>query len=430
MKRRAIWNWLGDTGRLALAAVLLVWAPPVEEAGAEGLPRYNRSPDIRVGLQVDVTEAELSCFGGGFELRGSRGDPVSFGTGETIRVQAAQNGLEVWSVRGRRVGQFGRSIAVRSSSDRGYLMVNGYTYRGEIDIRSEDGKALTVINTLPLEAYLRGVVGREIGFLGDRESSAIEVQAIVSRTYALGQMEKHAERSYHVYADVRDQVYGGRKAESSWVDEAVRKTSGRVLTDDRGLARTYYHSTCGGHTSNIERIWPEKESRSYLSGIRDAIGGGRSYCSWSKYFRWSEAWSARELGEIVRRSLPEEVGLPPGTDVGYLRDLEILEKSDSGRVLSLRITTTSGGYTVSGDRIRWVLRPAKRPREILRSVMFKLDKRYDSSGVLVSIVARGGGWGHGVGLCQVGAISLSRLGVDSNRILGFYFPGTYLQKIY
>jgi stage II sporulation protein D len=403
------------------------WAAVAEAVRAQLMPGGG-PPEIRVGLRVGVPEVEVGCFGGGIEVSGNGMTTLEPGT--TVWVGVASEGLVMRDREGGPLGRPAKRLEFRAVPDRGHLMVDGELYRGRLTVTEGEEGGLTVVDVLSLEDYLRGVVGSEIGFLEGGGFAAVQVQAIVSRTYALTQMTRHRERAFDVFADVRDQVYGGKRVEDPRVDRAVASTRGRALLDTAGPARAYYHSTCGGHTSDIRRMWPDREPRSYLTGIRDVGGGHRALCSWSKYFRWVEVWSARDLGEILRRTLPEELDLEPGTDVGLLRGLEVLERSFSGRVTALRIETTEGSFVVRGDRIRWVLRPASRPREILRSTLFKLEAQADGAGQLVAVRIRGGGWGHGVGLCQVGAITLSRLGVRPERILRYYYPGTRVEKLY
>ena len=195
---------------------------------------------------------------------------------------------------------------------------------------------------------------------------------------------------------------------------------------DDDLVQGYYSSTCGGHTSAIEDVWP-RSPIPYLEGIRDAPRGESAWCRGSPHFRWSVSWSARELGEIVRARLPAEIG--PGVDprdLGVLTGLSVLERDRSGRVQRLLIVTDRGEWEIWGDRIRWVLRPARGRFGILRSTLFELEEVRDE-GILIGVRVKGGGFGHGVGMCQTGALARARAGQDAQEILRAYYPDSRIE---
>ena len=131
---------------------------------------------------------------------------------------------------------------------------------------------------------------------------------------------------------------------------------------------------------------------------------------------------------LVQQTLPPELATPPAAPLGGLVDLRVEAYDETGRAHELVVEMTSGTYRIVGDRIRWVLRP--RNRAILRSTMFKLDVQRNHDGALVRVIARGGGNGHGVGMCQVGALEMSRRGYDALAILAHYYPGTRLRSLY
>jgi stage II sporulation protein D len=206
----------------------------------------------------------------------------------------------------------------------------------------------------------------------------------------------------------------------------VRETDDRVLLFAGEPARTYYSSTCGGHTSTLTDVW-EREGAPYLVGRRDADPRGRSWCRDSPHFRWTESWSARELGEEFRRDLGTELGRPlSAEEFGVLQGLRVVSRDRSGRVRELRVFTDRDSFTVVGDRIRWALRPAHSRFAILRSTLFEIEEvRRD--GTLVQVIVRGGGFGHGVGLCQTGALGQARAGRSAAEILESYYPGAIVK---
>jgi len=166
-------------------------------------------------------------------------------------------------------------------------------------------------------------------------------------------------------------------------------------------------------------VW-DKPASVALRGCRDAPAQGGSYCVQSPHFRWSEAWSGAGLEGTLQETLPTELRWPPGTPIGALLDLRILRRDETGRVGELQITTTRGQFVARGDRIRWVLRPSN--RAILRSTLFDLHvERRD--GAIVRVILRGGGNGHGVGMCQTGALEMARRGLSAAAILSHYYDG-------
>ena len=205
-------------------------------------------------------------------------------------------------------------------------------------------------------------------------------------------------------------------------DRAVRETQGQVMLYDGQLVQAYYSSTCGGHTSAIEDVWL-REPIPYLEGVRDAPREESSWCRESPHFRWTVAWSAKELGEVVRQYLPAEVdpGLGP-REVGTLTGLRVLEYDRSGRVHRLQVQTDRGEWVVWGDRVRWLLRPVRGRFPSLRSALFRLEEYRDDEGDLIGVRLQGGGFGHGIGLCQTGALAMARAGNSARRILGHYYP--------
>ena len=137
---------------------------------------------------------------------------------------------------------------------------------------------------------------------------------------------------------------------------AIRDTRGVALVSGNKLASTYYSATCGGHTSDIERAWPQRESAPYLRGRRDSSDDGGPFCQWVHNFRWRFTYTGRQLGAVLRETLPKELCVPASW-VGHLRNVRVTARGPSGRVRTLLIETTSRDFSVSGDRIRWVLMP-------------------------------------------------------------------------
>ncbi|MFH1754861.1 MAG: SpoIID/LytB domain-containing protein [Candidatus Latescibacterota bacterium] len=306
--------------------------------------------------------------------------------------------------------------------------IEGIAYPGQFKLyNSEDG--VSVVNVLPLEKYLKGVLPHEMGNPGPHAYGALQAQAIAARTYALAKMRSRKEEPFDVYASVKDQVYRGSEGTFELSDGAVRETAGYVVTYKEKLAQTYYCASCGGHTSDIRRVWPAREAAPYLTGIRDIESvSQKTSCREGRRFRWRHSFSGRRLGEIVRITLPKELGVDESA-VGALHDIRILGRGASGRVSMLEIETDGGVYRVQGDRIRWVLMTDPELGRILPSTLFDLEKKYKGDNVsFVSIV--GGGNGHGVGMCQYGAIGMAKQGYTFDMILSHYYPGCSIKREY
>lgn len=318
--------------------------------------------------------------------------------------------------------------------------------RGEVAVFADsDGRGLTMVNVVELEAYLRGVVPWEIGRHGRDAVAALAAQAVAARTYTVAHLGTRAALGFDVWAGVADQVYRGAADEDPVCNDAIAGTAGQVLIHAGEPIAAYYSATCGGVTSQIEEIWPRPPELYLVSHPDRPREGGEAFCAGAKYFHWRETWSGKQLENILARTLPRYVRYMaddsraawagptftpsrPGSDPqrpGQLLGLDIVRRTRSGRIAQLDIVTAAGSYHVRGDRIRWVLVPAQGQPAILRSARFDLDVEV-AGGRVRRVTADGGGYGHGVGLCQVGALQMARLGYGVEAILAHYYPGATL----
>jgi stage II sporulation protein D len=306
------------------------------------------------------------------------------------------------------------------------LTVNGKRYRGEIVMTAgEDG--LLVANHLHVEDYLRGVVPLEIGRRVAGEEAAVAAQAVAARSYAYVRMTGGETRSYDLVATVQDQVYGGADAETSIADAAVWATRGLVLTYAGRLVNAPYHSTCGGSTAEVSEVWYRSRDEPYLRRVSDRIGGSdRFYCDPSPRFRWSRTFERATLATALERYLAQYVSVPGGR-VGSPRTLEVESKTPSGRVGALAVRTDRGRFLVRGNDVRFVMRVPN--GEILNSTYFSVRTERDAAGRFARATFEGGGYGHGIGMCQWGAIGRARAGHDFRSILSTYYPGTSLAAV-
>jgi stage II sporulation protein D len=306
------------------------------------------------------------------------------------------------------------------------VVVDGQPYRGSVLVRRTQAGGLTVVNALPLESYLMGVLPFELGSRPASEIEAVKAQAVAARTYAIRRMGARDSLGFDFYATVADQVYGGRKAEEPVAERAVRETRGEIIVYHGAPILAYYHSTCGGRTASIDQVWPH-EAEPYLRSVSDERpDGDGAYCDISNRYHWTETWTGAQLLEDVRTGLRLHDGARADA-IRQIRNVQIRGRTTSGRVKTLRIDTNAGRFEVHGDSVRWVLRP--QPTRILNSALFDIDVQR-KGGVVVALTARGRGWGHGVGMCQMGAIGRARAGQDYREILRHYYRGTRIVRLY
>lgn len=414
--------------RLAAACALVVAcrpAGPPPRAVRPGLPEAE--PRVRVGILVDTPEAVVTAEAP-FEIRvGAAEAGIEAAAGErwVFRADAAGQ-VTGQGPGGRRVGPTAGTVSVVPRGD-SVVVIGDQRYRGTALIRAARAGRVTAINVVDLEAYLLGVVPREIGVRPEAEIEAVKAQAVAARTYAVGNLGNRERLGFDFYATVADQVYGGLADEDPVVSRAVRETRGEIVTYEGLPILAYYHSTCGGRTAAIEEVWP-RAPLPYLRSVSDAVPGTRDrfYCETSNRFRWTQSWSGSELSEILRRTLVEYAGAPRGR-VGRILGLSLTGRTQSGRAAALRVETDAGTYVVRGDSIRWVLRPE--PGRLLNSSFIELDVAANNGEVHGASVG-GAGWGHGVGMCQVGALGRARAGQSYREILRAYYQGTRVERIY
>lgn len=400
-----------------MVSALTACAPAAEGPG-DVSPAAGAGPPIRILLAERATDLEI---GGGDALVISDRDGGAVGTipaGTAARVTAAGGELTIQAGRTRLSAPFEVEIAALPPAT---VRLGGMGYRGLLRV-SATTSGLQAVNVLRLEDYLGGVVGAEIGRRPPEEREAVTAQAIVSRTVAYRALERRRLQAWDLTATVADQVYRGIAAEHPEGLAAAAGTRGLLVVWAGQPIDAFFHSTCGGRTAAPEEVFASA-ARPYLQSISDVRGDGAAWCAASPRFRWRESWPAARLLAILRETLPAQ-GADPAR-VTALRDLGVTARTPSGRVQSVRLDLGGAVVPVSGPAIRQVLRTvAGQP---LRSAAFDLTAARDASG-LATVVAEGQGAGHGVGLCQWGAIGRARAGWDHRRILAAYFPGTELQR--
>lgn len=314
-------------------------------------------------------------------------------------------------------------VVVRPASGAEFVTWNGKRYRGDLLFSATDTGVL-VVNRLPMDSYLRGVVPLEIGNRTPAEFAAVQAQAVAARTYAYKHLT--AIRAFDMYSTVQDQVYGGVDAEKPQSDNAITSTADIVVLYNGQPITTPYHSTCGGSTAAVSEVWYDQPDQPYLRPVSDRIRGTNNfYCDPSPRFSWTQSYDGAGLRAVVEKYLAAYTNAPK-TNVGRITDVREQGRTPSGRVAALTIQTENGSYTLKGNDIRFVLRDSK--GAILNSTFFSLTASR-SAGEVSSLTLNGRGYGHGIGMCQWGAIGRARAGQDYRTILETYYPGTTIGRI-
>jgi len=327
------------------------------------------------------------------------------------------------------------------------------TYSGTLRLQPNTYGTYTLVNAVPIETYLRGVVPHEIG--PGAPVPAIEAQAILARTYALRNLRRFDIDDYQLCADTQCQVYRGLTGTAPVADRAIVATRGQVLTYQNELVDALYSSTTGGVTAAFSDVWNGPD-RPYLRSVVDSVTGswdltqrplnreeniraflalerGFNEETW-RLFRWRNDSSLTEITQDLKTFLGRRQH--PLAGFTQVLGMRVAERAASGRVQALDIETDLGVVRLHKDEIVRVLTAP-------RSLLFYLDPLYATASpsgaassaptptapILTGYRFVGGGWGHGVGLSQTGAYRLGNLGWSHGRILQFYYPGTTLQPI-
>ena len=251
-----------------------------------------------------------------------------------------------------------------------------------------------------LEEYVLQVVATEASV--EDEPEAIKALAIAARTYALKNIGRHRKQGYDFCSTTHCQRFESNEPRTA-VAEAVRETNGLVLRDDRDeLADAYYSASCGGMTANLKSIW-NTEAPPYLRGVRD------SYCNSGPHYRWTDVIPSAKLLTALRSD--------PRTDVGEtIRDIAVSKQDRTGRAELLTLVGDRR-RAISGWEFKLIVGRAL-GWQFLKSSRFTVSRSGSE------FVFRGGGFGHGLGLCQEGSHVMAQRGQSFQQILTHYFPGT------
>lgn len=337
---------------------------------------------------------------------------------------------------------------------------------------------IVVINQVDVEEYLTSVISSEMSAEASKE--LLKAHAVISRSWLLAQIEKNfrlvgkeeKQQSYYrdneqlirwydredhdifdVCADDHCQRYQGiTRASNPVVQKVVHETRGEILTDGETICDTRFSKCCGGVTEQFEHCW-EPVPHSYLTALRDSRettfpdltqeeeaqkwirSAPDAFCNTSDkailrqvlnnydqettdFYRWKVSYKQEELAELIHRK--------SGIDFGQILDLVPVSRGTSGRIEMLKIVGTHRTFTIGKElEIRRTLSETH-----LYSSAFVVDKEDIQFDIPGRFVLTGAGWGHGVGLCQIGAAMMAGEGYDYRQILSHYFPGASVEKRY
>ena len=357
------------------------------------------SRPVRVGIFTDVNEL--------YTRQGEKECRITATKG-TLKIQCGTDKAVTASE--KRIPQTGACTNVSNLKK----TLSTSCFPGEILVRAK-GNQLSAINTVDIEDYLKGVIPYEIGKLDAERFSALESQAIAARTYAYKHFGSRESLGFDIFADTKDQVYKGLAGATALTDSAVKKTRGIVMTYEGEFIVAYYHSTCGGVTETME-TWG-KESLPYLKSKSDLQEDGTPWCNESSYFSWERIFEDKELNELIKKNATELK--TKIKNFNKIESISILDTLKSGRILTLEVQTDKGLFQVKGDKVRWLFKKAK---TILPSSFFRIG--HDNGKWII----RGKGFGHGVGMCQMGVRARAKAGESFEKILRHYYPGITLER--
>ncbi|MFO0584438.1 MAG: SpoIID/LytB domain-containing protein [Anaeromyxobacter sp.] len=419
LRTRRIGNVHGIAGRVVdnRRELLLAATDGSEEAARAEIERLRSRFGARAALVQEVVERP----GGTLVLSSEAGAPLGEADGVLVLEPDGDDDFLVEGVQ----HDLGKVAGARE--DR--------TYRGRLYVAVDARGALAAVHGVPLEELLRGLVPSEMPASSPLE--ALKAQAVTARSNVLAQLgTRHLTDPFMLCAEVHCQAYRGDAARTPKTDLAVSETRGEALfgREDRTLVDAVYSAMCGGHSEDNDKVWgnapnaslrghpdlPNGDGRRWDRALQDERalrsfledgGGDGAFCrmptSRRDRFRWERRFTQVELDRLLA---------PLG--VGRVTGLFVTARGVSGRARVLEVRGAAGRAEAAGElRIRKLLRD-------LPSAMFVVNREGDDW------VLKGGGWGHGAGMCQWGAVGRAESGQDYREILRAYFSGAEVAKMY
>lgn len=298
------------------------------------------------------------------------------------------------------------------------------SYAGKMELYAT-AEGIVIINDLPVEEYLCGVVPSEMP--SSYEKEALKCQAICARSYAYCQMKSFAYPEYKAHVDdsTSYQVYGNSKRQKA-TNQAVKSTKGLTVQYNGKTVVTYYFSTSAGHTTSVE-AWGTKltQKNQYLQGVDICDNTGKAYEKELPWYRWSICISKEKLANLLE--------LNTGVELGELTEICIAERGVGDVALKMEIVGSEGSITIETEnKIRKALgngdyEIVKQDGSIISATTLLpsafIDIFYEDGNYHIE----GGGFGHGIGMSQNGANEMAKAGINYKEILSLFYPGCSIE---
>ncbi|MDR0985207.1 MAG: SpoIID/LytB domain-containing protein [Endomicrobium sp.] len=358
---------------------------------------YGIRENINVGLMINIKSFKV-CSSNDLFITSKNNEKITFPKNTLIDVNYINNGYVS-------MGNYNLTLPVKieTTCNNNLIYISNKPYHGILIVKENSScNGINVINILSIEEYLKGVIPKEASCNWPIE--ALKVQAIISRTYAIANFNKHSE--FDLCSTTHCQVYDGALQECRSCNMAIYSTLNEVLTyNDSVLVETLFHSTCGGHTESPISIWNSKNPPIYLQGVECG------YCSSTKYAKWDTILQE----SFIRQKLSEYEN-----NIGKIKKIKVIEKTKFGAAKNIRITHSNGKFTINAYKFRILVDAHK-----IKSNFFYVIDKMDETNFYFS----GEGWGHRVGLCQNGSMVMAQKGYNYKDILLHFYPGTKIRKI-
>lgn len=330
------------------------------------------------------------------------------------------------------------------------INVDGRRFRGSIEFKRYNGGNITVVNTLPLQQYLYGVVPREMN--PEWHIEALKAQAVAARNYAIVNMRKHSSYGFDVCSSTDCQVYGGYDSEKQSSNLAVDETQGKLIYYNGKPITAFFHASSGGFTENAENVW--SISLPYIKAVEDSFSEGSPHNSWQRVFTREEISSILAEHNIYLGSI-QDINIDSYTPTGRSlsmtikgsRGSAVLEKEKSRAVFGYN-NLKSTMFTVETDADLFVLGSIGQQVQKIRSTaaavitaggpkvltdgpdLLKIYNGREYATVNkypTRFIFNGRGWGHGLGMSQWGAKGMAEAGYSYADILQYYYQGAVVQ---
>lgn len=417
---------------------------------SETLAENVKYIDVKIGNNVSMSSKISISSTSGFIIRNTIND---YSTNKTA-IYISLSSPEFYTI----LDENGNKIAEINYSDNyeilpmfgnnDYANLNGKYYRGSIKLIKNNNNYY-IINRVSLEEYLYGVVPKEIPSSAPLE--ALKAQAIVSRSYSLSNLNKHIKDGYNLCDSTHCQVYSGYSAEKDSTNKAVDETKGIILEYNDRAVDAVFHSSSGGHTESSENVWGTKIP--YLVAVKDPFSLNVPNSNWNITF----------TNSVIVNNLRNN-----NIEIQDLIDIEVLDRTESGRVKTIKVVASDKTVLLSGDKFRMIMGNSN-----FKSTLFSIEKNYDTDKVVKSTLSKNGieeidftsntimiitnngiknldkssidvlnslgqtninidthvssfsfvgkGYGHGVGMSQYGAIEMAKEGYNYEQILQYYY---------